>query len=59
VHGQFVLHGVDPLKSADPLLPALDHADHRLPAGMHINVLDRDFLLTGFFAEPRTSGPPK
>jgi hypothetical protein len=24
---------------------ALDHADHRLPAGVHINVLDRDFLL--------------
>jgi hypothetical protein len=24
---------------------ALDHADHRLPAGMHIDVFDRDFLL--------------
>jgi hypothetical protein len=24
---------------------ALDDADHRLPAGMHIDVFDRDFLL--------------
>ena len=25
---------------------ALDHANHRLAAGVHVDVLDRDFLLT-------------
>jgi hypothetical protein len=33
------------LHGADPSPRASHHPDHRLPAGVHMNVLDRDFLL--------------
>jgi hypothetical protein len=46
VHGQFASHGVVPLISLHPLPPGLDHAHHRLAASMHMDVLDRDLLLT-------------
>ena len=46
VHGQFALHGVDPLISLrSPPPGGLDHADDRLPARMDVDVLDRDLLL--------------
>jgi hypothetical protein len=46
VHGQFALHEVDPLVSVDPLPRGLNHAHHRLAASMHMDMLDRDLLLT-------------
>jgi hypothetical protein len=51
VHGQFALRGVDLLISVEPLPPGLDRADHRLPAGMDVDVLHYDFLLA-FAAVP-------
>jgi hypothetical protein len=44
MHGQFALHGVDPLISLDPPSRRLDNAEHCLPTGMDVDVLDRDLL---------------
>ena len=46
VHGQFASHGVVPPILLDPPPWGLDHAHHRLPASMHMDVLNRDLLLT-------------
>jgi hypothetical protein len=46
VHGQFVLHGgrSSEIDRSPPPGPSTT-PNHRLPAGMHMDVLDRDFLL--------------
>jgi hypothetical protein len=45
VHGQFALHGVDPLFSAALPPGRLDHSDYRLATGVNMDMLNRDFLL--------------
>jgi hypothetical protein len=45
--GKFALHGVDPPIRSIP--PGLDHADNRLPPGMHVHVLDRHHQRDSFF----------
>ena len=42
MHGQFASQGGVPLISLHPLPRGLDKAHHRLPASMHMDVLDRD-----------------
>ena len=43
--GQFALQVVVSLISLDPVPRGLNHANHCLPAGMHVNMLHGDLLL--------------
>jgi hypothetical protein len=46
VHGQSLVHEVDPPNLIKPPAPPGHRADNRFSAGVNVDVLDRDFLLT-------------